>query len=187
IKKYFTLSDALKNNITLKDKTLKLESFYPIFFPTYEKTELSRKTNDIWICIPGRVFFDRRDYDFLIKQLKHISVPQNITFIILGNINNHDGLKLRQIIEEHEISNAFLIFEKFIPNNTFYNYLDKSDYIMPLLQKQDKSYLDSKIAGSFNLAYGFKKPLLIHEFYNAVPDLQDNSISYNEHNFQHIL
>lgn len=187
IKKYFTLSDALKEAIVLKNKSLSLESFYPIFFPKFEKTDIYKKEDDVWICIPGRVFFDRRDYDFLIGKLRESPIPKNIKFIILGNINNHDGLKLRQSIETHQMSDAFLIFEKFIPNDLFYNYLDQSDYIMPLLQKQDKNYLDSKITGAFNLAFGFKKPLLFHEFYKSIPDLNANGISYNEHNFHSVL
>ncbi|OBX24512.1 hypothetical protein LX77_01635 [Gelidibacter algens] len=187
IKKYFTLSDALKNNIQLKDKSLKLESFYPIFFPSTEKVRLSKKENEVWICIPGRVFFDRRDYQFLVEKLSQINIPKLLKFIILGNINNQDGLKLKQQLEKHQVSDAFVIFEKFIPNSAYYSYLEHSDFIMPLLQKQDKNYIDSKITGAFNLAFGFKKPLLFHKFYEVIPDLKANGISYNDANFENIL
>lgn len=187
IKKYFALSDTLKNNIQLKDTSLKLESFYPIFFPSTDKINLNKNENEVWICIPGRVFFDRRDYGFLIEKLNHIKIPKHLKFIILGNINNQDGLTLKQQLENHKLSDAFVIFEKFIPNNVYYSYLEHSDFIMPLLQKQDKNYIDSKITGAFNLAFGFKKPLLFNAFYKVIPDLKMNGISYNDDNFESIL
>lgn len=187
IKKYFTLSDTLKNNIELKDKSLKLESFYPIFFPPTEKIALTKKENEVWICIPGRVFFDRRDYAFLWQKLSKINISKHLKFVVLGNINNQDGIKLKQELENHKLSDAFVIFDKFIPNSAYYSYLKHSDFIMPLLQKQDKNYIDSKITGAFNLAFGFKKPLLFHEFYEVIPDLKANGISYNDRNFESVL
>ncbi|TDU42654.1 hypothetical protein BXY82_0047 [Gelidibacter sediminis] len=187
IKKYFALSDSLKNNIQVKDTGVRLESFYPIFFPSVERLPLNKKENEIWICIPGRVFYDRKDYQFLLGQLSKFKLPTHLKFIILGNINNHDGLQLKQQLENHQLSDAFIIFDQFVPNNVFYNYIQQSDFIMPLLQKHDKDYIDSKITGAFNLAFGFKKPLLFHEFYKEIPDLRKNGICYNEHNFETTL
>lgn len=187
IKKYFTLSDALKNNIRLTNKRLKLESFYPIFFPSTEKTNPVKGEDDVWICIPGSVLFDRRDYHFLLEHLTKIEIPNNLKFVILGNCNTQNGLELKEHLKKHQLLDSFIIFEKFIPNAVFYSYLEHADFIMPLIRQQDKNYIDSKISGAFNLAFGFKKPLLFHEFYNTLPDLKTNGISYNTTNFNSVL
>lgn len=183
IKKYFVLSDFLKNNAIVKNPKIKLESFYPIFFPDYQKDKLSKNENDIWFCIPGRVEFYRRDYFFLINQLDKKEISKNIKFIILGNINTKDGLLFRTEIEEGKLANHFVFFDKFIENDLYYKYIKASDYILPLLKKEDVSYLKYKISGTFNLAYGFKKIIFFNEFYSEVNDLSKNGISYDDSSF----
>ncbi len=186
IKKYLALSDLLKDSIVLKNKALKLESFYPIFFPLTPKF-IKKNENETWICIPGRVYFQRRDYNYLLQKLTNISIPKHIKFIILGNINTPDGIILQDKIKENNLDNSFVFFNGFISNELYYNYIHSSDYIMPLLQKNDESYINTKITGSFNLAYGFKKMLLCHTFYKAIPDLNENGIFYDNQNLEEVL
>lgn len=187
IKKYFALNDFLKENIVLKNKSLKLNSFYPIFFPDTTKNVIEEKNNNIWICIPGRIFFNRRNYTFLTQKLVEKKPPQNIKFIILGNINTSDGRTFKEIITKNNLTSSFIFFDSFIQNKTYYNYIYNSDYIMPILQTEDKTYLTDKITGTFNLAFGYKKPLLCNTFYKSFTDLAKNGLFYTEDNFHETL
>jgi len=187
IKKYLALNDFLKVNITLKNQTLKLASFYPIFFPNTPKTNIESKKSNIWICIPGRVYFNRRDYDFLTQKLLEKAPLKNIKFIILGNINTNDGILFKEFILKHNLKNSFIFFEGFIKNSDYYNYIYNSDYIMPILQTKDEVYLKDKITGTFNLAFGYKKPLLCNAFYKSFTDLAENGLFYTDSTFHKVI
>lgn len=187
IKKYLALSDYLKELTRLKNKTLGLESFYPIFFPEFKRQPLKKNKDDFWICVPGRVYFERRDYLFLIEKLKDVTISSAIKFLILGNINTKDGIEFKKRIESSNLKENFVFFDEFIPNTTYYNYLDNSDYILPLLQNGEKSYLNDKITGTFNLAYAFKKVLLCDNFYNQITDLKENALFYSKDNFANFI
>jgi hypothetical protein len=175
VRKIFVLSDHIKKEDSTRNK---LESFYPIYFPEYNKIDINKSTNT-FVCIPGKVEFKRRDYKLLIKIAKETKNTQNLKFIILGNINTKDGISLQKEIFANNLEDKFVFFNTFIKNDEFYSYIEKSDYIMPLLYSDDKDYLRSKITGSFNLAYGFKKTLIVHEFYEKISDLKESSIFYN--------
>ncbi len=180
IKKYFVLNDFLKLN--KKPKNIKIESFYPIFFPKYDKDNTIKKEH-IWITIPGRIYFDKRDYHSLLDMLENQKIPTELKFIILGNINTKDGSNFMESILNKGLKNHFMFFQEHILNRDFYNYIDKSDYIMPLLQKEGKNYLQYKITGAFNLAFAFKKRLFCEKDFNCIPDLKQNGIFYTEENF----
>lgn len=186
IKKYFVLSDFLKEKAVLKDKKITLESFYPIFFPQFKK-EHFKKNNEIWICIPGRVYYSRRDYSWLLNRIKDVKLNEKIKFLILGNINTRDGIEFKKQVEKNKLSNSFVFFDSFISNTDYYNYINNSDCILPLLQNEETSYLKDKITGTFNLAYAFKKVLLCDSFYNEIPDLKENAIFYNRNSFINVL
>lgn len=183
IKKYFVLSDLLKSNAAPSNAKIQLESFYPIVFPKFNSRELSKEKNEIWFTIPGRVEFDRRDYLFLINQLKRKAISKNIKFLILGNSNTPDGLVFKSEIKNNHLSSYFVLFDEFIDNELYYNYIKKSDFLMPLLKMEDSSYLEYKISGTFNIAFGFKKLLFCDSFYEKIPDLKENGFFYTSTNF----
>ena len=74
-----------------------------------------------------------------------------------------------------------------------FNYLEKSDYILPLLDpdlKAHNRYLSSGTSGTFQLVYGFLKPCLIHRKFADVYNFNSqNSIIYekNEEFFQAMI
>ena len=186
IKKYFVLNDFIKENYK-NIRASKLESFYPIFFPKTDTEEITKDVNDIWITIPGRLHYSRRNYKFLIEQLQKHQINKNIKFVILGNINSKDGLHFLEELKNYELVHSFIIFKEFISNSTYYSYLEKSDYILPLLNLNDKSYLKSKITGTFNMAFGFKKSMICNQELAIISDINKNGILYDEHSFISIL
>ncbi|WP_435315463.1 hypothetical protein [Cellulophaga fucicola] len=183
IKKYFVLSDHLKPTNSI----VKIQSFYPIFFPKY-KCEENIKKNNIWITIPGRLDYNRRDYDFLFNNIKTLENIDNIKFVLLGKIDpkSDEGKNLYKKLNQLKILNNFILFNDFIDNVTFHNYIKKSDFILPLLIK-NKDYLNYKITGSFNLAYAYKKILISNIFFSDIEDLSEHSLFYDKESFNELI
>lgn len=186
VKKYFVLNDALLPR-DANTGDIKIQSFYPIFFPDYEPVPVY-KQNEIWIGIPGRIDYNRRDYDFLFEALAGISNLNRVKFIILGQVklDRKAGKRLFDRLEKSEQSGRFKLFHSFIPNRDFHAYLNACDYIMPLLRPNEE-YLKYKISGSFNLAFAYKKPLLCHLFFEDIPDLKENSHFFEDHSFPKLI
>ncbi|MGS0524635.1 hypothetical protein ACU8V7_04950 [Zobellia nedashkovskayae] len=184
IKKYFVLADHLKQTSQSK---IKLESFYPIFFPTTNET-VQKNENEIWVVIPGRIDFLRRDYMLLLNSLEKIKTLSNIKFIFLGKLleTTKEGNALLLEFKNSKFQNQIIFFNRFIENEKYQAYLSKADMIMPLL-KCDTSYLQNKISGSFNLAYAHKKALLSQEFFNQITDFSGNTMFFNRENLHNIL
>jgi len=179
IKKYFVLADHLLDRTITN---LKVESFYPIFFLNQKYTHLNQNKNQNWICIPGRVEFKRRNYKGLLEYVKTGKIKDTIKFLILGNINTHDGKIFRDEVIKYKLEKHFIFFDSFIPNKDYFNYIYSSNYILLLLHN-DNNYLKYKIAGSYNLAYAFKKPILYSTFYANISDFKENGLPYDETNF----
>src|SRR5680860_374923 len=93
IKKYFVLNDALLPAEEPRG-SIKIQSFYPLFFPEYEPVPVY-KQNDIWIGIPGRVDYDRRNYDFLVNALAEIPGLDRMKFVILGKVDRNNPIGKR--------------------------------------------------------------------------------------------
>jgi hypothetical protein len=186
VKKYFVLNDALLPE-SQKAGDVKLQSFYPIFFPDYEPIPLT-KQDEIWIGIPGRLDYGRREYDFLIDALRGITVLKRMKFIMLGEVDRDEpaGKRLFDRLEKSGQSGRFKLFQFFVPNRDFHAYLKACDYVMPLL-RPNKEYLNHKISGSFNLAFAYKKPLLCRAFFKDIPDLAANSLFFDKATFPKLI
>jgi hypothetical protein len=180
VKKYFVLNDYILPHVAGNNKQT-VESFYPIFFPDFEKVGLPKAAGEIWVCIPGQVDHNRRDYTGLLQALKQQKPAAGIKFIVLGRDKN-PGRKLRELVEEAGLQEHFILFEEFIPNAVFHSYLAQSDVILPLvhpgLPKFDQ-YLKYKITGAINLAFAYKKPLLSITQFSSIPDFDENSVFYS--------
>ena len=186
IKHYFVLNDALlppEENTS----TIELQSFYPIFFPKYDRVPVY-KQNHIWVGIPGRIDYKRRNYDFLVNALSRIDGLRKVKFLILGKVdrNTPDGARLLKKIETSGQLKYFKFFHSFIDNQDFHAYLGACDFIMPLL-RPNKDYLNTKISGAFNLAFAHEKPMLCSTFFRDIPDLKANSLFYDEASFNQII
>jgi len=174
VRKYFVLNDALLPSNKIAGD-IKVQSFYPIFFPEYPSVPIN-KHETIWIGIPGRVDYTRRDYDLLIDALAKITDLRRVTFLILGKVDRKqaEGGRLYGSIEKSGQLARFKLFSSFIANAYFHAYLGACDYVMPLL-RPDEAYFKHKISGTFNLAFAHKKTLLCQSFLKDIPDLKTNA------------
>jgi glycosyltransferase involved in cell wall biosynthesis len=181
IKKYFVLNDYLLP-VQKEVNHIKISSFYPIFFPNFEKVSIQKPDHEIWICIPGQIQQFRRNYKALIHSIDKEQIPNNINFILLGKCHeSNDCQEVKELIKEKGLENHFRLWTRFISNEEFHTFLSISDYIMPLVnvEKDKSSYLNYKISGSFNLAFAHKKPLIMDEIYENTTDFKENAIFYN--------
>jgi hypothetical protein len=188
VKGYFILNDYLLEKVP-KMETTKFSSFYTIFFPKTSFISLSKPADQIWICIPGQVEEKRRDYDTLIEKLSTKKLSKHIKFIFLGKIKGEYALSIKQKIEDLGLQSQFMYWEDFVPNQLFHSILQESDFIMPLIHSNhiSASYYEYRISGTFNLAFAYKKPLLIEQSFEKYKDFEKNSVSYTASNLLEVV
>ncbi len=180
LKKYYVLSDFLVNSVEIDDKSLQLRSFYPIFFPKYRQQKTIEKNGDFWICIPGELNYNRRDYDTVLSALAKIDKIKKIKIIILGKLDKARpaSISFLQKVEELGLEKNIICFSGFIENEVFHAYIKESDFIMAPVSVTEKNYLKYKITGAYNLAFAYKKPLICPQELSIIPDLKVNSYFY---------
>lgn len=177
---YYVLNDFLIDSATLKNKKIKLHSFYPIFFPEYTTPETIKKISEFWVCIPGELNYKRRDYTIILEALSKLEEMNNLKIILLGkmDLEKTDTKSFLSQVKEMGLENYFMTFDCFIDNSVFHEYIKKSDYIMAPVSLGEQNYLEYKITGAYNLAFAYKKPLICPEELSIIPDLNATSHFY---------
>lgn len=181
IKNYFVLNDFLENSIELEDKSIRIQSFYPIFFPSYGEKTIEKPDDEIWISIPGKLDFSRRDYHLVAEALQKLQFKSNLKILILGSANSNDP-KSREFIDyiqKNKLHENFVIFNSFLDNKIFHVYLKKSDYLLIPLDTIRDNYAKHKIMGCYNQAFGYQKTLISPIGLNHIPDINKHSILYD--------
>ena len=122
----------------------------------------------------------RRDYKTLFESIKEHGISKHIKFLLLGRYGHKqgDGIYIRNQISSLNIEDNFQIWENFIPVETFHSMVHHSDYILPLIHKGESSGVlyENQISGAFNLALGYKKPLIVE---TNMSDKFDEAITYD--------
>jgi len=192
VHKYLVLNDYLLKPLAEKNyPQLEFSSYYAILYPSYPEVELEKAPEEIWIVIPGQVENQRRDYPALIEALKQADFPTNLQFILLG-VSEHshgDGASLKAEIAAAGLEQNFKLWSDFVSMETFYSYVKKADYIMPLIHTDHESgrTYRSQISGTYNLAFGFKKCLLMEEYYQDIEDFEDSALFYQKNDLGSFL
>lgn len=160
ISKYFVISEYLKESSI--SKKYGISSINTSLFPAFVTESIKHKGNEIWITIPGNIEKKRRDYDWLIDFSHSYNLDKRIKFILLGNAKKGDGNEIIRKIKLLKMENKFIWFESYITQDTFNNYIESSDYLLPLLNENNKEYLYYKVSGAFTLSEAFAKPMILH-------------------------
>jgi glycosyltransferase involved in cell wall biosynthesis len=191
IKKYFVLSDSVADFCRYNAKPgLEFESFYSIF-PPFKKINIPVR-NNIIITIPGEVSDNRKDYTGLLKFLikYKYKIPDIIKIHFLGSAKTSDSRKILQFICEYNLEDLIQYHTEYIPEEKYYQFVQSSDIIMPLIHPDTGSfneYSASKISGAFNLAFAYRIPLLMHEYFKGHEDFEEISLFYNQDNLLNCL
>ena len=189
---YFVLNDYLIDQVDAEvKKTVNLHPLYTVFYPDYPSRHFEKKAEEIWICIPGQVELSRRDYDTLFDSIEKNGIRDHIKLLFLGRCEHADGdgSYVKKRIAELGIEQNVVLWDSFIETDEFYGMLKASDYILPLIHPAHDSYslYEFQISGSFNLAFGFKKPLLMEASFSEYSDFKNTSLFYTTDSLMEIV
>lgn len=194
VRRVFLLNDYMIENLKLvPNQGLKFQSYYSIFFPQFKNEPVINKPdNECWIAIPGQVEYKRRDYETLVKTFAALPVKPNYKFLLLGNSKHKhsNGAELKKLVEDSGVSDYFMFWDGFLENATFHAYLKKCDIVMPLIHPGNdgfQKYLVYQISGAYNLAFAYKKPLLMLSEFDGYTDFKENAIFYTSGNLGEVL
>lgn len=185
IHKYFVLSDYLLAQLPSLKRS-KVTSFLPIFFPEIKSSALEKPEGDFWVTIPGGVELKRRNYLGMLEELALTAPKNNVRFIILGKAGDtcEDVRLFKSRLEAIGLRERFVFFDDYLDNGTFYAYLNHSDLILPLIDESTQgrryNYTRHQASGTFGLAIGFAKPMLIEPFFAQFEDFQACSFFYQK-------
>lgn len=182
--KYFLLNDFLLDNLKLvPHKGLRFASYYPIFFPDFNDNTVKKPADEYWIAVPGQVENERRDYERLIKAFATLQPKPNFRFLLLGKSDHPagDGPALRALCASLGVADHFRFWEGFLDNRLFHAYIKVSDVVMPLIHPGNagfEKYRTNQITGGYNLAFAYKKPLLMLDMFRQYADFRENAVFY---------
>ena len=183
---YVLLNDILKERYE-KLCTVPVSVLYPIIYLKVKINELVKPEGEIWIAIPGAVALSRRDYLSLIPDSSAVNQYKKcVKFIILGNRRKADGDVVYSKVCGAGVQENFVFFDKFVPDEEFYAYVQMCDYLMPLVHPEKEGYakyLTDKISGTYNMAFAYGKPMLCSDKMSVYEDFKDSSHFYSLDNF----
>lgn len=177
INSFYVLNDYLLENIEhYTSVNATFESYYPIFFPKHNDVELTKGEDEIWITIPGKMELKRRDYLQLLESFKAGSLNKNIKLLFLGQSDQD----IRREFETYNSNNNCMFWDGYIGYDAFHSYLQKSDYILPLIHGDHTSSRTyrNKISGSFNLAISYHIPMIMDSFFYEIEDFKTTALFY---------
>lgn len=184
IKNYFVLNDYLVDNLDrVPHAGLRIQSYYSIFFPEYPDAPFIEKPeNVLWIGIPGQVEYKRRDYETLVRAFAALKEKPAYRFLILGDDQHthSNGKELKALIQESGVADYFL-FTGYLSYPDYHAWIKKCDIIAPLIHPGNESYekyLIYQITGGYNLAFAYKKPLLMLQDFDKYEDFRENAVFY---------
>jgi hypothetical protein len=179
IKKYLMLSEHLVKSIVPKNG-LTLDYFYPIRYAVQpHPIETPRKKT---IVIIGGVENRRKDLAGFIHMALQVR-QKNIQFIFLGKSN----LELKEVAEfqsklkEHQLDETVTTYSEFVPQETFDTIVQNADLILPLVHPNTESaeeYFVRRMSGAMCVSFGYKIPLLLHEAYKGIKEMQTAGCYY---------
>lgn len=185
IPRYFLLSDYMLDKARkVPHEGLRFSVFYPIFHPPFPKaTLLQRQPGELWVAIPGSVEYKRRDYLSLVQALSSLPQRPPIRFLLLGNGSHADGngRELKEAVEKAGVAAHFVFFDGYVPNEVLHGYMAVCDAVMPLIHPINsdmEKYLENQISGAFHLAFAYRKPLLMHRYFERYQDFRECSFFY---------
>ena len=139
----------------------------------------------VYICIPGRVEYKRRDYRMLLEVLDRLEGREQFRFILLGPAaaRHSDYADFFSRIQERGWEEIFISFSDIVPFPLYHAYLRMSQAVLALIHpnryREHRDYLDSQISGAFPIAQAHRKPLFLHRSFAGEAELEDCSYFYD--------
>lgn len=185
IRHYFVLNDyLLKHPAVSQNPRLHFQSYYPIYFPP-SSMSIPKPPHETWIAVPGKLEYRRRDYGLLIETLAGMphEKTKNLRFFLLGQ-GDHPYGDRRDFLYQAErrgLQSLFITWGDRVSEAELHASIQACDWVMPLTSGKSSTgadYLHRQISGAFNLAFGFQKPLIMHQDFAIHEDFQGRSRFY---------
>ena len=122
----------------------------------------------------------------LLKSLLSIKTDPSLRIFFLGRLGDRDG-KIPELIDRvnHQTPGLVRYWDKSIHNPEYHGYMQNIDAVLPLIH--DRSFYRLKITGAFNLAFAYRKPLLLSAIMKNNIDFQDNAFFYTNKDLGRVL
>ena len=185
IRNYYLLNDYLKENLkeVPYDKSLRFESFYPIYFPEFSgQPKIEKPADELWVGIPGQVEYKRREYENLVRAFGALKEKPKYRFLLLGDDKHRDSdaERLKEVIRSCKVEEYF-VFTGYLSYPAYHAYLKQCDVIAPLIHPGTegyRKYFFYQITGGYNLAFAYKKPLMMLSEFKRYADFEENAVFY---------
>ncbi len=180
IRHYLVLADHLLPRTP--PEGLRFGAFSPIEYP--DATPAPPRA-DLHLVVPGTVNRRRRNYDRLVALAKQRTGAGGgrVVFEILGDITRHDGPDFERMVRSEGLVDRFVFHRDFVPAPAFYSAVAGCHGVLPLLPLEGPSaraYRHLRISGTTVLAYGFRRPLVLHRQWADMEDFALTGIFYDE-------
>jgi hypothetical protein len=120
----------------------------------------------------------------LFDSIQKYGINKNIKILLLGGYAHVPGSRdyLNQKFSELNVRDNFLIWEKFVPVETFHSMVKNCDYILPLIHVDhiSGSLYHNQISGAYNIAVAYQKPLLVEKAFGHMYLADYKPITYNK-------
>lgn len=184
IRSYLLLSDFLREKI-VPPTGIEVGVFYPIVYPKSE-LRFPKNPNEISIGIVGGVEFRRKDLYGFVDMLEQTPEQVKVYFLGKSKRESDDFKTFHSLLVEKKIEDKVVFFDHFLSQEELDAHLRNMDFLCPLIHPETPSaeqYISNQISGMFNIAFGYRIPLLIHQAYASISDLAQSAAFYRVASF----
>ncbi len=183
-KEYLFLADFLLKDVGQRPGK-HLDFFYTLDFPgkKEEKEPFPQKR----IAIIGGVEHRRKDLDGFVEMIGQKGLEAyRVVFLGKSDDSKEEVQLFIRKLKEKGLEDRVHIFHDFVSHDQFAAELAKADFILPLIHPETPSadqYFTNQIPGAMNVSLSWKIPMLLHEAYERITELQEASFYYKPGNF----
>ncbi len=187
-REYLFLSQFLRKDVGDKPG-FRLDYFYSLDFPYVTERKLNFPNKRVVVI--GGVEKRRKDLDGFINMI-HADAMLSYQFVFLGKSDStkEEVQNFKATLEKGGLKDRVVLFEQFVSHEEFAAELSKADFILPLIHPDTPSadqYFKNQIPGAMNVSLAWTIPMLIHEEYRSISELNNAAFYYNLSTFESTL
>ncbi|MCV6608578.1 MAG: hypothetical protein OIF32_10220 [Campylobacterales bacterium] len=174
--KYFLMVDYAFEN--LKDRYDYLDGYFLAVFPNLEFKHKKASRDFVQISISGHVDFKKRNFSQLIEVCQKLKEKKvnNIKFNIVSSVDGAgEGRKLVELAKENQLE-EFFIFHSYLDDEDFFKNIYESDFVLPLVNTENKQFLYDRLTASYSMACSYKKVMILEDSVRSGWNLSSESV-----------
>jgi hypothetical protein len=180
IRRYGVLADFIRDHVRPRAPTgLAIETVRPVFFPAVTAPPGGGRLR---VGIVGSLHPERRDYAGLARALRATPLDPGIDLVVLGDAATPHGRAIRSELAGTPAGGRVTFHDGFLDFPALFRAVAGCDALLPLIHPDTPrfaEYTTVKITGASLLAFGYRKPLILHRALAGLADYRDVSIGYD--------